>query len=228
MVFLSLDLEQTIIGLIQSEWAYFLFGIPMILCMFFPIVVQNSYIYDLRLIPLILACLYSSFFISFLLYLTLNFARFMITANTGAYLSMISTLFPVLVIMIIIRRYPSLSLIKKILASSLILFISKIIGISPFLLKYNDFNFQLLSAINFYVVQSVFIGLAIYIIESIKKNAQLHKEVIDSEKMIVASTIAASVAHEIRNPLTVIRGFVQLLSASDLTLDKKNFTDKYV
>jgi hypothetical protein len=39
----------------------FLFGIPMILCMIFPIVDQNQFIFDLRLIPLILACLYSCF-----------------------------------------------------------------------------------------------------------------------------------------------------------------------
>ncbi|WP_209809289.1 PAS domain-containing sensor histidine kinase [Ammoniphilus resinae] len=38
---------------------------------------------------------------------------------------------------------------------------------------------------------------------------------IKSEKLSVAGQLAAGVAHEIRNPLTTLRGFVQLLQSSD-------------
>ncbi|MGV2541673.1 histidine kinase dimerization/phospho-acceptor domain-containing protein, partial [Bacillus pumilus] len=53
--------------------------------------------------------------------------------------------------------------------------------------------------------------LSIYLIESIAENIALRSQLIHSEKMELVSELAASVAHEVRNPLTVVRGFVQLL-----------------
>ena len=40
-----------------------------------------------------------------------------------------------------------------------------------------------------------------------------------SEKLNIISELAASVAHEVRNPLTVVRGFIQLLESTE---DVKN------
>ena len=40
-----------------------------------------------------------------------------------------------------------------------------------------------------------------------------------SEKLNIVSELAASVAHEVRNPLTVVRGFIQLLESTE---DVKN------
>jgi two-component system sporulation sensor kinase B len=51
----------------------------------------------------------------------------------------------------------------------------------------------------------------------------MQEEVINSEKMKIVSDIAASVAHEIRNPLTAVRGFIQLLGSEALDKDKKNY-----
>lgn len=42
----------------------------------------------------------------------------------------------------------------------------------------------------------------------------LHKERQQSEKLAMAGTLAASIAHEIRNPLTSLKGFVQLNQAT--------------
>ena len=49
-------------------------------------------------------------------------------------------------------------------------------------------------------------------ISYIKKNEQL---VMQSEKLKLAGEIAAGVAHEIRNPLTVISGFIQMMNADE-------------
>jgi two-component system sporulation sensor kinase B len=61
--------------------------------------------------------------------------------------------------------------------------------------------------------------LSIYATEFIKENALMRKELVHTEKITVASELAASVAHEVRNPLTVVRGFIQLLFSEE-TLDQ--------
>ncbi|MFP7464756.1 HAMP domain-containing sensor histidine kinase [Bacillus safensis] len=62
-----------------------------------------------------------------------------------------------------------------------------------------------------------FLVLSIYSIEFVKENAEMRSQLVQSEKLTIVSELAASVAHEVRNPLTVVRGFIQLLFSSDNT-----------
>lgn len=55
----------------------------------------------------------------------------------------------------------------------------------------------------------------------IKNQARLHRELILSEKYQSIGQLAASISHEIRNPLTTARGFLQLMNMDKLT--KENF-----
>ena len=52
-------------------------------------------------------------------------------------------------------------------------------------------------------------------ISYIKDNEKL---IMQSEKLKLAGEIAAGVAHEIRNPMTVISGFVQMMNDDNITL----------
>lgn len=65
--------------------------------------------------------------------------------------------------------------------------------------------------------------MAIYIIEMMRENLILWKEIERAEKMYVLGELAASIAHEIRNPMTVIRGFVQLLSNEETGRTNKSY-----
>lgn len=58
-----------------------------------------------------------------------------------------------------------------------------------------------------------------YLTEYLNENAILRTEMQKSEKLNIVSELAASVAHEVRNPLTVVRGFIQLLESTE---DVKN------
>ncbi|WP_165970904.1 ATP-binding protein [Peribacillus frigoritolerans] len=61
--------------------------------------------------------------------------------------------------------------------------------------------------------------------ETIVQNFNLLKRVIKAEKLEVVSHLAASISHEVRNPLTTTKGFLQLLREEDISQKKK---EKYI
>ncbi|WP_435922224.1 ATP-binding protein [Paenibacillus sp. DYY-L-2] len=58
------------------------------------------------------------------------------------------------------------------------------------------------------------------VVEYSKQLEMFNNELQRSEKMEIISELAASVAHEVRNPLQVTRGFLQLLAAKQNSADK--------
>lgn len=59
--------------------------------------------------------------------------------------------------------------------------------------------------------------------QQIKKNEELYEKTKYMEKLALAGEIAAGIAHEIRNPLTVVQGYIQLFSQNkeDLTPEQQ-------
>ncbi|WP_417897952.1 ATP-binding protein [Bacillus haimaensis] len=57
----------------------------------------------------------------------------------------------------------------------------------------------------------------------ITSTAELEKRIYQSEKLAVLGELAAGAAHEIRNPLTVIHGFVSLMKQSFTEKDKNKY-----
>ncbi|MDH4420182.1 MULTISPECIES: sporulation sensor histidine kinase KinB [Bacillus] len=86
-------------------------------------------------------------------------------------------------------------------------------GFTPYVSQlYNGFIFASLIMVMTMVFQ-------VYLTEYLNENALLRTEMQKSEKLNIVSELAASVAHEVRNPLTVVRGFIQLLEGTE---DVKN------
>ncbi len=64
------------------------------------------------------------------------------------------------------------------------------------------------------------------LIERILANIKNRERIMQSERLNVVSELAASVSHEIKNPLTVISGFLQLLNKSkSLSSEEKGYVD---
>ncbi|MFL8937218.1 ATP-binding protein [Rossellomorea oryzaecorticis] len=61
------------------------------------------------------------------------------------------------------------------------------------------------------------------LIEKIRETQQLRMDVQDSEKFRVISELTGVFAHEIRNPMQVSRGFLQLLDEPDLPYRQKEY-----
>ncbi|PEW96183.1 sporulation kinase [Bacillus cereus] len=86
-------------------------------------------------------------------------------------------------------------------------------GFTPYISNlYSGYIFALLIMVMTMVFQ-------VYLTEYLNENALLRTEMQKSEKLNIVSELAASVAHEVRNPLTVVRGFIQLLESTE---DVKN------
>ncbi len=78
----------------------------------------------------------------------------------------------------------------------------------------------------FSIVTWITLLLVVLIIENLKQQILLQRELRRSEKMNVVSQLAASVAHEVRNPLTTVNGFLQLIIRDDNITDKqRNYID---
>lgn len=66
-----------------------------------------------------------------------------------------------------------------------------------------------------------------FLYQFVKKQAKIHKELILSEKYQSVGQLAASISHEIRNPLTTARGFLQLMNVDKLSKEQFERYRKY-
>ena len=64
-----------------------------------------------------------------------------------------------------------------------------------------------------YIIINIFTGLlSVYLIEGMIEKYKMKEKLQRAEKFYIASELAASIAHEIHNPLTTVHGFTQLLN----------------
>ncbi|RCW48084.1 two-component system sporulation sensor kinase B [Paenibacillus prosopidis] len=203
---------------------YILFSIAIISTMSFPIHL-NGLIYDFRSIPLIIGSLYGGLPVSILLYLTVLLCRhFLGSPNEFIY---IAALLPSFVLFVFVYKvYSSLKLTYKIIVSVILCSLIKLITFTIYLswTGRTELLFDKpLATLETYVLQGIIVGLCVYVIEFLNKYFHMQEEVIKSEKMKIVGDMAASVAHEIRNPLTTVRGFIELLGTAYLDKEKKDF-----
>ncbi|BCD06921.1 sporulation kinase B [Bacillus cereus] len=113
-------------------------------------------------------------------------------------------------------------LILAFMISSLYVLVSLVIGMINVLLE-TGFTPYVSHLYSGYIFASLIMVMTmvfqVYLTEYLNENAILRTEMQKSEKLNIVSELAASVAHEVRNPLTVVRGFIQLLESTE---DVKN------
>ncbi len=186
----------------------------MTLCMAFPIKLSIGFLVDLRYIPFLLAALYGGYKYSFPLYITLNVVRFFI-GGAGIINSLIFStfmfIFAPLLNKLFIKQNPKRRTLIAVVASILtaVLYLTSLVFFIPALNK----EFWTLT---FYTLSTLVIGTVIImiLIEKIIANMKRRESLLHAERLNVISELSASVSHEIRNPLTVTSGFLQLLNQS--------------
>ncbi|HFU6608245.1 sporulation sensor histidine kinase KinB [Bacillus cereus group sp. TH43LC] len=141
-------------------------------------------------------------------------------------LPVIEVIFLLIVPLFLSKKWSLFSRDKKLILafmiSSLYVLVSLVIGMINVLLE-TGFTPYVSHLYSGYIFASLIMVMTmvfqVYLIEYLNENAILRTEMQKSEKLNIVSELAASVAHEVRNPLTVVRGFIQLLESTE---DVKN------
>ncbi len=192
--------------------------IMLLLTITFPVTYANGFAYDFRIIPIFVAFLYTGFFQGIGAILIM-LGYLLLLGDTKVIFSIVNYAIIVVIFYFLLKRYHSLLLNKKLIVLSIIYgFIVTTRAIV--LVKYNQID-QLLVMILFSIVTWITLLLVVLIIENLKQQILLQRELRRSEKMNVISQLAASVAHEVRNPLTTVNGFLQLIIRDDNITDKQ-------
>lgn len=194
-------------------------GTQIVFCMTFTLMFNSHFMFDLRLIPVVVGGLYGGPIVSILLFMIVDLVRIPMGGN-GVWVNFFNMLTVTVFISYISLKFRNFPLTKK-LYTVVAVAISYTILI--FLMKTAVFNDP--SDPHFMVIYgitlSVGIFIIVYYIEIMKQNLVLHNAVIKSDKIEVVSQLAASVSHEVRNPLTVTRGFLQMLKDPSIEEEKR-------
>ncbi|UII56404.1 ATP-binding protein [Cytobacillus spongiae] len=202
----------------QKKWIHknammTLLGLVCIfLIMSFPFKMSPESIYDLRKIPIIIGTLYGGWPVGLLLIMGMLGYRFLL-GGMGAIYSIIIYGIIFISLFILKKRFDQFSKWQRVLWATIIATFGSIIGpvLNVFHGKQLIEEGLLLFYLGFLLINGISMALCIHIIENIIENIRLKESMVRNEKLTVIGQLAASLAHEIRNPLTASKGFLQLV-----------------
>lgn len=193
----------------------------VILTMSFPVRFSEGYIYDFRIVPFIIAFLYGGVAPGLLTLITLLVFRFFV-GGEGFYHVLICYSIATVILLYYMNRYDALQMKHKIVVSSSVFWIMTFTLVMIYL-KTKEFN-QIPFLLFYFFISWICLLMVIYTIENVQQKRTIDLELQRAEKLNVISQLAASVAHEVRNPMTSVRGFLQLLNEDEAsTKTQKNY-----
>ncbi|HDR7795582.1 TPA: sensor histidine kinase [Bacillus luti] len=197
-------------------------SIPLILCMRYPIYIDETCIHDLRQIPVIIGTLYGGFPVGIILLAILLITRFLFYG-----FNMLTVIvYGIIFIVTALASAKFNTYIRKVkVASAMFLTFFLAIFTTLVVLTLSDFEVNNLYIIYFIFLPTILMLFIVYFNEVLKDAIFMRSKLIKMEKMEIVSQLAASISHEVRNPLTVVKGFTQLLKTPNLNPESR---DKYI
>lgn len=110
---------------------------------------------------------------------------------------------------------------KKILLSIVTSMIFSIGWIPTFVSHVGDPRQYITHIVIYQLCSTIAAILILYLMEILNSQVKLQEELINAEKFQLIGEMAASISHEIRNPLTSTRGFLQLLQSNSCSEEEK-------
>lgn len=202
----------------DSHYQLLFFGailISLLLTMFFPVKIGENTIFDMKFIPIFITFFYLDKKLSLALMAAICIYKWAVNDPNILFVILNYTIISIL-FFFLGKFYHSISLKRKITIAFviyLLISITKLIN----LLGQNETS-QSIYVLIFTLVSFIALSLVLYLLEMNQYHLMMRKKLQQADKLNAISQLAASVAHEIRNPMTTIRGFMQILK------DEKNLT----
>lgn len=200
-----------------------LWGSSILLCMSFPISYGNGMHLDFRIVPLLIGTLYCGQRTGVFLSILIILYRLYLGVDTGFYSTLLVIIFGFSVILYFQKTFVNVSKDKRIIIAVMLSsyycfvgasLVSVLRGITTESLTIYFFHFGCTA------------GLA-WLMTALNENmAEIHKmriELQNAERLRLIGNLTGVFAHEIRNPMQVARGFLQLLDTPDLSDKKKQY-----
>ncbi|ANC77283.1 hypothetical protein ABE65_010905 [Fictibacillus phosphorivorans] len=198
---------------------YLLMLIILVFTMSQPVVYSEIYKYDFKSVAIILSFLYGGKRVGFSSFLVLLLMAYFTDQNLAVLLGNYMVL--CLLLLPITRLFHRYGIKGKVTVISLFYSLIPITRGISLLIKGDEQElfFELSSSL---IVLATLIAV-VHLIENMKEQIEMRQELVRTEKMNVVSQLAASVAHEIRNPMTSVRGFMQLMQKEELTKEQQMY-----
>lgn len=203
---------------INFNFIFWLFLLGILVSQFLSVQFNSDVRYDLRGIPLLIGGFYLGVPSAFLLYIGMLVIRAFYGFDLGFFISTVVYGFQFLFLSLLMKRYHQQTMKKKVLFSlTLSIFTSTLFMVTMFILHLSMSFFEWSIYILLFSLGSSIFTIAI---ETWKNHLFIRIQMIKTEKMEAVSQLAASISHEVRNPLTTVKGFLQLLKDGDLDRHK--------
>ena len=121
--------------------------------------------------------------------------------------------------MYVSKYYLRMTIKQKVIASTLL----TVVGLSFSIFISSFFIADQMNNIfwaHYYVIHILGMLISTLLLEVILTNFQVLQNLVKAEKLQMVSHLAASISHEVRNPLTASRGFIQMLS-DDISINTR-------
>ncbi|OIJ15583.1 hypothetical protein BKP35_00900 [Anaerobacillus arseniciselenatis] len=193
--------------------------IAIVSCMSFPLILQEGFVFDLRNVAVIISSMYGGIPAAFFAWLVVNAYRLYL-GGYGFYSNLMISTFVLISCLFLYPKFHHGSKNRKLLITSLF---STVLGLLVIVVLSLFFSVSISFFIGFIYLLILVITTvgSVYVIEILREDASLKRRVVKAEKMEVVSHLASSISHEVRNPLAVVKGFLQLMDKTELPREKQ-------
>ncbi|WP_309087260.1 HAMP domain-containing sensor histidine kinase [Domibacillus sp.] len=206
---------------LKESWIVICPLISIGMCMSFPFSLQEGLTWDLRRIPFLLGFLYGGYRHGLFLLAFVLLFRYIIS-GVGFYITVCTYAGMAILTSVLSPFFIKMSFKMKMLTSGLTVLISLLITYIASMIMTNN-NLTDIMWIEYSLISIIVMLIATFICESINKSFTILEKVSKAEKLEVVSHLAASISHEVRNPLASCKGFIQLSYEKEEHLEIKEY-----
>ncbi|TMW71548.1 sensor histidine kinase [Alteribacter natronophilus] len=206
----------------MSALIFFALGsASMLLSMMFPVEI-SGFKFDYRYLAVIFAMLYGSWILALALMLTQFVFRILMVGPHDVAFYLYFSVLVFIGFYLLSRHYQTFSVKKKMTSYAGLLAILCSLSAVFSSSRFADSRLEMLIYMGqFFLIYAGGSILLIYLVERLLDSQRMKADLRKSEQLRTVSELAASVAHEVRNPMTVARGFVQLIHSSPSLTDSE-------